>query len=229
MGGLPVDFKRACWMLILAVILDGLDGMIAVLTRSCSRFGIQYDSLADLVSFGVAPAVLLVADFQIREGGQVKPTPLYWAMTVVLVVCVALRLARFNVQASTEEKKSFQGLPSPTPAAFIALLLISFEEYQYALPPQVLFVVVVILGILMVSSIPYPSVKKSDFFRTQPISALLLVVFVFALIVMEPVGMMLSMVFGYILFGIIMRFLPNHLSEQINRWMDSHRPSPRQP
>ncbi|MBK7495055.1 MAG: CDP-diacylglycerol--serine O-phosphatidyltransferase [Candidatus Omnitrophica bacterium] len=171
--------QHACWVILLALILDGLDGMIAVLTRSCTKFGIQYDSLADLISFGVAPAMLLIGEYRLVEGEQGPVTREYWAMSVVLVVCVALRLARYNVQAYNSEKKSFQGLPCPSPAAFIALLLLCSHEYGFALPPRALMVVVICLGMLMVSSIPYPSLRKSDFFQTQPLSTFALVVLVF--------------------------------------------------
>jgi CDP-diacylglycerol--serine O-phosphatidyltransferase len=125
------------------------------------------------------------------------------------------------VQAYTSDKKTFQGLPCPSPAAFLALLLLSFHEYEYSLPPKVLMLIVIALGILMVSSIPYPSIKKSDFFKTQPHSSFLLVVLAFALIVMEPVGTMLAMILAYILFGIFHYLLPPHLAEHFDRFLES--------
>lgn len=220
LGGSHEDMKRACWLIMVAVLLDGLDGLIAVLTRSCTKFGLQYDSLADLVSFGLAPAFLLIGDFRLTEGPTARPTREYWAMCVVLVVCVALRLARYNVQAGVSEKPYFQGLPCPSPAAFLALLILSFWAYDYSIPPKAMMLVVVGLGMLMVSNIPYPSIRKSDFFRTQPLSTFVLVVLIFALIVMEPVGAMLLIISSYILFGVIRRLLPNHVVEQLGNLIE---------
>ncbi len=221
LGGTAEDLERACWMILLAILLDGLDGIIAVLTRTCTKFGLQYDSLADLVSFGVAPAMLLVADFRLAETETARVTREYWAISVVLVVCVALRLARYNVQAYTGELKSFQGLPCPTPAGFIALLLLSFGEFGYHLPPKALMIIVIGLGVLMVSSVRYPSLKKSDFFKTQPLSTFLLVVLGFGLVAMEPVASLLLLLAGYILFGILNRLVPAPLLEQITRFADA--------
>jgi CDP-diacylglycerol---serine O-phosphatidyltransferase len=220
MGGTNEDMHRACWLIMVAVLLDGLDGLMAVLTRSCTKFGLQYDSLADLISFGVAPALLLIGDFRLIEGQTARPTREYWAMCVILVVCVALRLARYNVQAGVSEKPCFQGLPCPSPAAFLALLMLSFWEYDFTIPPKGMMLVVVVLGILMVSNIPYPSIRKSDFFKTQPLSTFILVVLVFALIVMEPVGTMLLIMTGYILFGVVRRFLPNQFIEHLGHLVE---------
>lgn len=142
-------------------------------------------------------------------------------MSVVLVVCVALRLARYNVQTYTSEKKSFQGLPCPSPAAFIALLLLNSHEYGFNLPPRALMVLVISLGMLMVSSIPYPSLKKSDFFRTQPLSTFALIVLLFALIAMEPVGVLFILILGYILYGPVSQLLPSQITEELERLVES--------
>jgi len=225
LGGNPDDFKRACWLILLAILLDGLDGIIAVLTKSCSKFGIQYDSLADLVSFAVAPAILLVTDFQIHTEGYLKQSPAHWAMTVILVVCVGLRLARFNLQATSDEKKSFQGLPCPTSAGLISLLLLSFHYYDYRIPSQILLLLVIGLGILMVSSIPYPSLTRADFFKTQPVPTLFLVVLSFAAVLMEPIGIPLLAVFAYILFGLARRFAPHSLRQPLARFVETKKTS----
>lgn len=223
LGGTHEDMKRACWLIMVAVLMDGLDGLIAVLTRSCTKFGLQYDSLCDLISFGIAPAILLIGDFRLGEGQTARPTREYWAMCVVLVVCVALRLARYNVQAGTTDKPCFQGLPCPSPACFLALLMLCSWEYGFTLSPKLLMVLVVGLGILMVSNIPYPSVRKSDFFRTQPLSTFVLVVLTFALIVMAPEGIMFVMISGYILFGVIRRLLPAHVVEHMGHFFEQKR------
>ena len=226
LSGTPEAMQHACWVILLALILDGLDGMIAVLTRSCTKFGIQYDSLADLISFGVAPAMLLIGEYRLVEGEQGPVTREYWAMSVVLVVCVALRLARYNVHAYNSEKKSFQGLPCPSPAAFIALLLLCSHVNGFALPPRALMVVVICLGMLMVSSIPYPSLRKSDFFQTQPLSTFARVVLVFALIAMDPVGVLFILIAGYILFGPVSQLVPSHISQKLEELVESGK-SPR--
>jgi CDP-diacylglycerol--serine O-phosphatidyltransferase len=220
--GEPREFEKACFMILLAMLLDGLDGKIAVLTRSTSDFGVQYDSMADLVSFGVAPAFLLVSYFELQETGPAVPSPFCWAMTVILVVSVGLRLARFNLQVEKDEKRSFEGLPSPTPAGLISLMLLSTYhcEWGVGFPQILLFFVVLVLGGLMVSHIPYPSLKKSDFFKAQPLSTLFLVVLVFALVAMEPVGTALLGLWGYVGFGLTRHFAPNFVTDQVSRLLE---------
>lgn len=219
--GDPEDFKRACWMIMLAILLDGLDGKIAVLTRTCSDFGVQYDSMADLVSFGVAPAFMVNAYLLMTHPGPLTKSPIGWAVMLVLVVCVALRLARFNLQNYQDEKRSFEGLPSPTPAAFIAMLLLSAKEYSVILPPVALLLTSILLGGLMVSHIPYPSLKQRDFFLT-PLT-FFGVVLLITLIVMEPPAALFLLLAGYIVYGVVRAFSPVRVHKVVSRFVESRR------
>jgi CDP-diacylglycerol--serine O-phosphatidyltransferase len=212
-------FQRACWLVMLAILLDGLDGRIAAWTRSSSEFGVQYDSMADLISFGVAPAFLLTSHLQFSAEPGAMVSPICWALMWIQIVCVALRLARFNLQNFKDEKHSFEGLPSPMAAALICLLLLSIYKYDLTVPAVGLLMAVVAVGGLMVSSIPFPSLKKSDFFKTQPLPSFFLVVLVFGLFLVEPEGPMLLGASGYILYGLGRQVAPRALVERFERRM----------
>jgi len=110
-------FQQAAWLIFLALIFDGLDGRVARLTNSCSKFGVEFDSLADIVSFGVAPAMLLYL-FAGEEFGRFGVV-----VTALYVIFGAIRLARFNVMSASTEPSVFIGVPIPTAAVFIALLV----------------------------------------------------------------------------------------------------------
>ena len=114
------SFLYASWAIILAAIFDAFDGRIARLTRSVSRFGEHYDSLADMISFGIAPGIMIY-NWALSPFGRWG-----WLVTFLYIICVALRLARFNVQASVVENKQFQGLPSPPSAVMLAATVILF-------------------------------------------------------------------------------------------------------
>lgn len=147
------DFHRAAWLLFAAMFFDVLDGMVARLTRATSFFGVQYDSLSDLVSFGMAPAWLIYF-LALSDMGRMGV-----ALIFVYVACSALRLARFNSQFNTEEKKSFTGLPTPAAAGLLASIVILFQEYQVM--EWVRYIPILMIGVcyLMVSHIRYESVK----------------------------------------------------------------------
>jgi CDP-diacylglycerol--serine O-phosphatidyltransferase len=108
------DYERAAWAILVASIFDVLDGWVARMTHTATRFGIEIDSLSDAISFGVAPGVL-VYSWSLQSFGKIG-----WLAAFFLVACAALRLARFNVQMGSEEKKHFTGLPSPAAALMIA-------------------------------------------------------------------------------------------------------------
>ncbi len=214
-------FKKSCWMIMLAILLDGLDGKIAVLTRSCSDFGVQYDSMADLVSFGVAPAFMINTYLLLTQGSRLIITPIGWAIMLVLVVCVALRLARFNLQAYQDERNSFEGLPSPTPAALIAMMLLSAQVYAVPIHPVVLLLVSIVLGGLMVSHVPYPSLKHKDFFLA-PITFFGVVLGI-ALIVMEPPATLFLLLSGYVIFGLVRQLMPERIHHFLARFGEARR------
>jgi len=158
----------AAYFLIIAGVCDGLDGRIARATNTTSEFGVQLDSLADVLSFGMAPAVLAYQYGFCQIGANANPQvrAASWAASFFFVACSALRLARFNVQVSFVDTRFFVGMPTPVGAACVASIILynpnpittSLQVYSFALE---LFLV----GLLMVSNIPFPSFKKR--FKTQ--------------------------------------------------------------
>ncbi len=144
-------YLAEAWAVFVALILDGLDGRIARMTHSTSSFGVQYDSLADLVAFGVAPALLvyLWALKPFRQFG--------WVAAFLFVVCGALRLARFNVQSGSMDPRFFNGFPIPAAAMVIATAIAFYDKIGIVAPEKHLFILVMIyvLSFLMVSNIKY--------------------------------------------------------------------------
>jgi CDP-diacylglycerol---serine O-phosphatidyltransferase len=180
-------FQTAAILIIAAAVLDMLDGRIARLTNSASRFGEEYDSLADLVSFGVAPAVLAyswgLADFH-RLG---------WMASFLFVVCGSMRLARFNIQTRVADKKYFIGLPIPAAAGTIAsLVLATPERLVERLWMTGLLVLTVILSYLMISTLRYRSFKDLDLRRQRRAWILPVIALVFAVVAYRPAATLLA-------------------------------------
>jgi CDP-diacylglycerol---serine O-phosphatidyltransferase len=174
-------FEIAAYLIIVAAVLDALDGRIARLTHSASEFGEEYDSLADLVSFGVAPAVLAyswgLADFS-RLG---------WLASFLFVVCGSMRLARFNIQTHVVDKKYFIGLPIPAAAGTIStLVLVTPEPLVDRVWMAGLLALTIILSYLMISTIRYRSFKDLDLKQRRPAWILPLIAVVFAVIAFRP-------------------------------------------
>ena len=190
------DFDRAGAAVFFAMIFDGLDGRVARWTRTESTFGKEYDSLADMVAFGIAPAIV---SFQwgvarIAEYGNAWGR-FGWIASFFYAVCVALRLARFNARHATADKRFFEGLPSPSAAAVVAAFVwFSSEWREPGLPGLVLtFCITVIAGLLMVSSLPYPSLKNLNVNRQVRLVYFVVVPVVLALIYAAPAPMLLAM------------------------------------
>src|SRR3970040_754946 len=182
-AAMNAEFESAAIAIIVAMILDGMDGRIARLTNTQSDFGVQYDSLSDMVSFGLAPA-LVIYQWSLASLGQ-----LCWLAAFIYTAATALRLARFNTQAASAGKQYFQGLPSPAAAALIAGLIWFAETLEIEDGGSILFItfpVTVIAGILMVSNIRYHSFKQFDLKGRVPFIAVLIVVLVFVFIASEP-------------------------------------------
>lgn len=153
----------AAWMVLLAMVFDSLDGLAAKLTRATSRFGAELDSLADVVSFGVAPAFLVI---MLSAHAELQHQRLVWMSCMVYAVCAALRLARFNVQTGLDEEshRSFVGLPSPVAAGQVVSLVILDahlrSQHGVELVSRVLPTVTFFAGALMVSRVPYPHLMR---------------------------------------------------------------------
>ena len=180
-------FETSALLIIGAAILDALDGRIARLTNSTSKFGEEYDSLADLVSFGVAPAVLAYS------WGLSDFARLGWMASFLFVVCGSMRLARFNIQTRIVDKRYFVGLPIPAAAAVIAALVLATPE---RLVNRVfmtgLLVSTFVLSYLMISTIRYRSFKDLDLKRPRPAWILPAIALAFAVIAYRPIPALLT-------------------------------------
>jgi len=177
------DFQIAALTILLAQIFDILDGRVARLTRSTSRFGIEYDSLSDLVAFGVAPGILAYrwALEPWRSWG--------WLAASLYVTCGALRLARFNVQYGNVEKRHFVGLPIPAAADVVAatvLLYYYFGGSGATHKHLLVLLMIYALGALMVSNVKYFSFKEVNLHRRQPFWLLVAGIFLLKLLIAEP-------------------------------------------
>ena len=191
------DFSHASISIILACILDGLDGRIARMTNTTSKFGSEYDSLSDLVSFGVAPAIL-VYTWALSPFGRYG-----WLAAFLFVACGALRLARFNIQIGIIESKVFNGLPIPPAAVVVAASVLFF--YYLGGDGQFnnisVLISMVVLALLMVSNIKYYSFKDLNYFSRKPFMTLVLIIFIFIVVVMEPQLMIFTFAAGYAISG----------------------------
>ncbi len=191
------QFTHAAVAVYIAMLLDGLDGRVARLTNTQSAFGAQYDSLADMISFGLAPALVM---YQWALVGMAK---LGWLAAFVYTAGAALRLARFNTQIGIADKRYFQGLASPSAAAIVAGLVWVGEDYGLGGPGVnvVAFVVTIVAGLLMVSNIRYYSFKGIDLRGRVPFVATLLIVLVIVFITIDPPKVLFAVFSLYALSG----------------------------
>ena len=190
-------FLHASIAILIAGVFDVLDGKIARLSGADSRFGIEYDSLADLISFGLAPA-LLVYSWALKPYGRVG-----WLAAFLFLACGALRLARFNVQTVTLDSKFFKGLPIPAAAWMIALTVLLYHRlgFQVAQEQICILVMIYLLAFLMVSNIRYFSIKGLDLFRRKPFKSLVLLILCIIIVVAEPEITLFSIFTLYVLSG----------------------------
>lgn len=192
------EFQVAAVAILIANVFDALDGRVARFTRTTTRFGIEYDSLADLVAFGVAPGMLIYR-WALEPWGSWG-----WLAAALYVTCAALRLARFNVQFDAVEKRHFVGLPTPAAAEAIAATVLLFYRFGAYGPTDkhlLLLLVTYGMGGLMVSTLPYFSFKETDLLRRQPFWTLLLAILLLKLLIAEPQVFLFLGFYGYALSG----------------------------
>jgi CDP-diacylglycerol--serine O-phosphatidyltransferase len=191
------DFRTAALWILVSSIFDGLDGKVARLTGTSSRFGVEYDSLADLVSFGVAPGLLMYS-WALKPFGR-----LGWLAAFLFVACSALRLARFNVQVETVESKRFVGLPTPATASMVSATVLLFYHFGWPSSYKKLAILILIyfLAFLMVSNVRYYSFKDPELIKRQPFGFLVLAILLLIVIAAEPVIMLFVLFFIYISSG----------------------------
>ncbi len=192
------NFHTAAIAILISCVFDILDGKVARLTRATSRFGVEYDSLVDLVSFGVGPGLLMYL-WALRPFGR-----LGWLAAFVFVACGALRLARFNVQVETVSKKYFVGLPIPGGASMVSTTALFLHDWNMGaslssnLP---LLVITYLLGFFMVSTIPYYSFKDLETVKVKPLPLLFGVITLVSIIAIEPGLMLFVLLLTYVASG----------------------------
>lgn len=191
------DFKTAAIWILVSSIFDGLDGKVARATGTTSKFGVEFDSLADLVAFGAAPGLLMYA-WALRPFGR-----LGWLAAFLFVACAALRLARFNVQVETVESKRFVGLPTPAAASMVSATVLFFYHFGWPSSYKKLAILLLIyfLALLMVSNVRYNSFKDPEMIKRQPFAFLVLAILLLIVIAAEPVIMLFTLFTGYIFSG----------------------------
>lgn len=194
-------FEQACWLIVLAGFFDALDGMMARLTNGESLFGVELDSLSDVVSFGVAPAYLVYA-FGLKQFGM-----LGLVVASLPAICGAVRLARFNIQFEGIKKDYFVGLPIPVQAACIVALVLNVENAEWfsRFSPgnqTALMPIVVVLSGLMISNIKFDTLPRptATFIRANRIKALAYLIGLFLIIVLQHIGLLVSLL-AYLVHG----------------------------
>jgi CDP-diacylglycerol---serine O-phosphatidyltransferase len=191
------DFAAAALAIFAAMLFDGLDGRIARLTGTTSKFGEQYDSLSDMISFGIAPALVMFS-WGLEDLGKFG-----WSVSFIYVACAALRLARFNAQIEVTDSRYFTGLASPAAAAVLASLIWVCHDVGWVgegLPGEVAFLaglLTAVIGLLMIANFSYPSFKGYDFRGRVPFVVIILVVFVFSLVTVDPPRILLLSSLAY--------------------------------
>ncbi|MBF0542088.1 MAG: CDP-diacylglycerol--serine O-phosphatidyltransferase [Nitrospirae bacterium] len=182
------NYVHASWSIYIAIVFDGLDGWAARLTHSTTRFGIELDSLSDLVAFGVAPAVM-VFGWTLNSFGR-----LGWAASFLFVSSGALRLARYNIQMGSAEKKAFTGMPIPGAAAVLAAMVI-FYDYMWGLKVHCIIgsekdyfilILTIVLAVLMISTLRFHGAKELDLKERKPFWVLIIIMTILVIILMNP-------------------------------------------
>ncbi len=217
--------------IIFAIFFDGIDGKVARLTHTTSAFGVEYDSLSDLVSFGVAPSFLAYS-VALNSFGRVG-----LVIAFIYVACAAIRLARFNTQIHTIEKSVFNGLPSPAAAGLVTTTILLYvspstglDEGKKALFSSMLkhpidlvltkpidfilsqhfsiLLLIFVSALLMISTVKYKSFKNAERIKERPVSFLMFAIIMMSLIVLEPIKMLFAIFIIYTASGLIALLLP---------------------
>jgi len=199
------DFESAPIAILFALVFDGLDGRIARLTNTSSKFGAEYDSLSDMVSFGVAPALVMFS-WALGDLGKFG-----WSAAFIYVACAALRLARFNTQIDTADKNYFTGLASPAAACVIVSIVWVCNDLGWvgeSLPYEVSLLMAILtagVGFLMIANFPYYSFKGIDFRGRVPFVVMIAVVLVFGLVTVDPPRILMLAFLAYAASGPVMQ------------------------
>lgn len=203
------EYELAAWAIMIASVFDVMDGWVARITHTATRFGIEIDSLSDVISFGVAPAVL-VYTWTLSSFGKAG-----WLGAFFLVACAALRLARFNVQMGGAEKKHFTGLPTPAAALVIATTVVAYDEVieilenlnlgwlaDLMIKDYWLLALTFLLAGLMVSNITYHSIKEANLKERRPFGILVFIAAFLALVAYHPALVLFFVSITYVAIGL---------------------------
>jgi CDP-diacylglycerol--serine O-phosphatidyltransferase len=192
----------AAYAIVAAAVFDLLDGRVARMTHSQSKFGAEYDSLCDLVSFGVAPSIVLYL-WALQPFGRIG-----WLVSFLYATCGALRLARFNVQANIIEKSYFQGLPIPMAAGIVASSVLAFTDLNWEPKGNCgLLAMAALLAIVMVSTFRYRSFKDIDLKRRLPFTYLVIGVALLILVALRAEVMLFVVFMSYAILGAVFGIL----------------------
>ncbi len=192
------NFTKAIIFIFLSLVFDGLDGRVARLTNTASKFGVEFDSLADIIAFGVAPAFLFYIVIG-NEFGRVGSL-----LTAIYIIFGAIRLARFNVTTGTYDPSVFIGLPIPTAAIWLAVMIGVYLEYSFFMNLKVLYLFAVgVISVLMVSNVRFPSFKKINLKKMNFYKVLIALVIICSLFYIRPLELTAVLTSGYILYGIV--------------------------
>lgn len=192
------NFNWAAYAIVVAAVFDLLDGRVARMTHSTSKFGAEYDSLSDLVSFCMAPGLLLFL-WSLEPFGRVG-----WLASFFYLACGALRLARFNVQAGSVEKGFFQGLPTPMAAGIVASSVLAFADLELdAARSWILLAMTFLLGFVMVSNFRYRSFKDLDLRHRLPFKYLVVGVFIISIVAIRPESALFVVFLTYAILGAV--------------------------
>ena len=205
-------YNRGAIVIFFAMLFDFMDGQIARLNNATTRFGFEYDSLCDVVSFGIAPTLLIYC-MSLREIGRMGIT-----IAFIYSVCCALRLARFNAQPAKEGKKSFQGLPTTAAAGTIASSIILFDNISFYL--YFISLLMLFLAYLMVSTIPYPALSPFHLKDKKPFFYLVFFILIIAMMIFNPELFLFCCFMFYVSWGVF-NVLPigSHLKDAVNTFL----------
>ncbi|MDP2156924.1 MAG: CDP-diacylglycerol--serine O-phosphatidyltransferase [Nitrospirota bacterium] len=199
MSAINGNFLHAAWAILLANIFDGLDGWIARLTNTTTQFGVELDSLSDLVAFGVAPAVMMYK-WALMPFGR-----LGWAAAFLFIACGALRLARFNVQTGSSGSKSFKGMPIPGAGSILASVVIFYNLHWDGIPGKhvIFLLLTMFIALLMVSTLRFHGIKEVDFKEKKPFWMLIVFVMILFVMLIHPSTAIFVFAMAYLSWGII--------------------------
>ncbi len=191
------QYSHAAYAIFIALVLDSLDGRVARLLKAQSEFGIQLDSLSDMINFGITPALVMYS-WSLSVLGKIG-----WLIAFLYTVCTALRLARFNVQTRVLDKRFFCGLPTPGAAGCMASIVLISSYYELPGPQLAIPIAIIALALsfFKVSSIRYYSFKNIDLHHRVPFMATLICAVILALISFDPADILFAIFFAYLLSG----------------------------